>query len=46
MSSVENKNPILISADVFKTLDPYHKAAAEVLVLHGEAIIEPQKVQG
>jgi hypothetical protein len=44
MSSVENKNPILISADVFRMLDPFHRAAAEVLQEHGECIIEGQKV--
>ena len=39
-AEVKKFNPIVISADVFEMLDPFHRAAAEVLQEQGEVIIE------
>ncbi|MDO8873319.1 MAG: hypothetical protein Q7V05_11420 [Methanoregula sp.] len=43
MSAPENKNPLVISHIVFESLDPFHRAAAEVLELHGKVVIEGVK---
>lgn len=40
MSAADLKNPILIPASIYTMLDPFHRAAAEVLQDRGLAIIE------